>query len=398
MNQMILNNSLHFLNKVKKTKTMIELTKDSTSPVGELGIFTQADFFSKNKNAPLKYKYDERIILAYELLFQILRPKFGEKKAKPFFRAGTTMRFPSDSNYYVDNDLIRKKRSMHSYGKAGDGNWRDSEVEKYIIRVLGYSLHTQSPLAKKLRDIGINGFGTYFITGNGTFIHLDTGDKFNHYRKLPKGELEQARIDHDDLMSYPEVQMLLDVVITPNPSLPIPVTSSMYDYADYNVGNTVLFFSASWCGVCENIKQARTPIQASLIPNIKERNIDVSEQNAADLEISARYDVTVLPSFIFLKDGKIINRMDGLSTDEQIRKAIIEHNDYAPGVVSNVKETAKSTITTVTDNAKKVNDLFKPTQEDGLSTIGEILKWTIVGVGIITVLALGWLAVKSRGW
>ena len=73
-----------------------------------------------------------------------------------------------------------------------------------------------------------------------------------------------------------------------------------------NKGSVVIDFFATWCGPCKTI----APIYEKLAEAFSEvccLKVDVDESQ----EIVDKYDVSSMPTFIFLKDGKVIKKVEG---------------------------------------------------------------------------------------
>ncbi len=82
-------------------------------------------------------------------------------------------------------------------------------------------------------------------------------------------------------------------------------------------GVIMIDFWAPWCGPC----QVSGPIVEEVSENIKEKakiaKLNVDENN----EIASKFGVMSIPTFIFIKDGKEIERKIGMqSKEEMIRK------------------------------------------------------------------------------
>lgn len=79
----------------------------------------------------------------------------------------------------------------------------------------------------------------------------------------------------------------------------------------------VVDFTAAWCGPCKMI----APFYAELsekYPQLVFLKVDVDEM----AEVSAEWDVRAMPTFIFIKDGKQIDKLVGLNQPELEKKVL----------------------------------------------------------------------------
>ena len=74
----------------------------------------------------------------------------------------------------------------------------------------------------------------------------------------------------------------------------------------------ILFFSAPWCSPCKHMKKMLTE---SIMNELNLKIIDITE----DMEIAAKYEVMNVPSFVKIKDDKIISRKVGSITIEKLK-------------------------------------------------------------------------------
>ena len=74
----------------------------------------------------------------------------------------------------------------------------------------------------------------------------------------------------------------------------------------------ILFFSAPWCGPCKSMKSM---LSESIRNELNIKIIDISE----DMEIAAKYEVMNVPSFVKIKDDKIVSRKVGSTTIEKLK-------------------------------------------------------------------------------
>lgn len=71
-------------------------------------------------------------------------------------------------------------------------------------------------------------------------------------------------------------------------------------------GGVVIDFFATWCGPCKRI----APLFEKLSQEYKQivfLKVDVDESG----ELVNTFDISAMPTFIFLKDGKIVKKVEG---------------------------------------------------------------------------------------
>ena len=71
-------------------------------------------------------------------------------------------------------------------------------------------------------------------------------------------------------------------------------------------GPVVIDFFATWCGPCKRIAPTYEKLSESF-PGIVFLKVDVDESP----EIVNQYDINAMPTFVFLKDGKEVKRVEG---------------------------------------------------------------------------------------
>jgi thiol-disulfide isomerase/thioredoxin len=75
----------------------------------------------------------------------------------------------------------------------------------------------------------------------------------------------------------------------------------------------VLFFNASWCGPCRQMK----PIVAQLRrQGYHVRDVDVDKNRT----LAQKYGIRAIPTFVFVEQGSEVNRFSGGTSPENLRK------------------------------------------------------------------------------
>lgn len=78
-----------------------------------------------------------------------------------------------------------------------------------------------------------------------------------------------------------------------------------------STGLVIIDFFATWCGPCKKIAPFFEQL-ADEYAKITFLKVDVDESP----ELTEEYDVQVMPTFLFIKDGKVVKRVEGASVSE----------------------------------------------------------------------------------
>ena len=87
-----------------------------------------------------------------------------------------------------------------------------------------------------------------------------------------------------------------------------------------NEKETLILFSADWCGPCKAIKPTLEKIEESLSESYNFIKVDISVVE----ETTKRFNIRNLPTCVLTKAGKEIGRFSGVKTEAQIKKFLSE--------------------------------------------------------------------------
>lgn len=71
-------------------------------------------------------------------------------------------------------------------------------------------------------------------------------------------------------------------------------------------GAVVIDFFATWCGPCKRIAPTYEKLSEAFT-NVTFLKVDVDESP----ELTEQYSISAMPTFVFLKDGKEVKRVEG---------------------------------------------------------------------------------------
>merc|ERR1712110_461547 len=97
-------------------------------------------------------------------------------------------------------------------------------------------------------------------------------------------------------------------------------TEEEFDKAIVEAGDklVVIDFTATWCGPCQRIAPVFVKL-AEEMPDIVFVKVDVDQNEA----IAAKYNISAMPTFKFLKNGEVVKELVGAS-EAGLRAAIKE--------------------------------------------------------------------------
>jgi thioredoxin 1 len=72
-------------------------------------------------------------------------------------------------------------------------------------------------------------------------------------------------------------------------------------------GNVVIDFYATWCGPCKRIAPIFEDLSDKFYTKVQFLKVDVDESP----DLVETFDVHAMPTFVFLKDGKVVKKVEG---------------------------------------------------------------------------------------
>jgi len=93
----------------------------------------------------------------------------------------------------------------------------------------------------------------------------------------------------------------------------------LHTYTSHGIGMhmsnkiTVVKNSATWCGPCRTLQPIFEQVK-SAFPDVEFQEIDVDNENP--------YNVRAVPTIVFLKNGKEVDRTQGMKTVDQLKNII----------------------------------------------------------------------------
>lgn len=80
----------------------------------------------------------------------------------------------------------------------------------------------------------------------------------------------------------------------------------------------VIDFSATWCGPCQKVAPIIDELAIDFVGKANICKCDVDDSS----ELASQFGVRNIPTVVFIKDGKAVNRLVGANTKDAYVKAI----------------------------------------------------------------------------
>jgi len=83
----------------------------------------------------------------------------------------------------------------------------------------------------------------------------------------------------------------------------------------------ILKFEADWCGVCRKMKPVFASVARSYHGEVAFQSINVDEQ----VSLADSYKVELLPTFVAVKNGKVVGRTTGYMSAAKLKSFVNKH-------------------------------------------------------------------------
>lgn len=116
-------------------------------------------------------------------------------------------------------------------------------------------------------------------------------------------------------------KLLKEMLVMPRDVLHLKNSSELENVKN-KYPNTVIIIdcSAVWCGPCQWFSPIFEKLQKEFGKDFIFANVDVDEAR----DIAMQFAIVVVPTTIFLKDGKIINQLRGALPYEKIKELLLK--------------------------------------------------------------------------
>lgn len=196
-----------------------------------------------------------------------------------------------------------KGYKIRGMARAILGRWEESASDLHVASKLDYDeeiglvLKKVEPNARKIEE------------------HHRKYERLRKERELKKAERErkgrQAEADRDVLSALKDGEVIsIHSVSELEPKL---------NAASKTARLAILYFTATWCGPCRMISPLYTSL-AGKYPKVVFLKVDIDEAK----DVAARWNISSVPTFFFLKNGKEVDKVVGADKSALERK-IAQH-------------------------------------------------------------------------
>lgn len=112
--------------------------------------------------------------------------------------------------------------------------------------------------------------------------------------------------------------ILLSVIITVLPQEGLMAEKKEQDFQTFVKENTCAMadFYAQWCGPCRAIAPLIDELAEEFQGKVAIQKFDIDKVS----ELAAEYDISAVPTFIFFKNGEVVEKISGARTKAEFRR------------------------------------------------------------------------------
>ncbi|MGE0009922.1 MAG: thioredoxin [Candidatus Babeliales bacterium] len=104
--------------------------------------------------------------------------------------------------------------------------------------------------------------------------------------------------------------------------MPLAITKDNFDQEVTKSSKPVIVdVYATWCGPCQMMEPVIAELEKELSATHKFVKINVDESR----DLAVQFGVTSIPTFVFMKDGKVKGKETGYLSKEDLKAKVTEH-------------------------------------------------------------------------
>lgn len=92
-------------------------------------------------------------------------------------------------------------------------------------------------------------------------------------------------------------------------------------------------FWAAWCGPCKMVAPIVAKVASEFEGKVKVGKVDVD----AEPDLAKEYNISAIPALLIFKDGKQVDQIIGLCSEQDLRTKLTQYIDQVPAVTNVTK-------------------------------------------------------------
>ena len=86
-------------------------------------------------------------------------------------------------------------------------------------------------------------------------------------------------------------------------------------------GTVIVEFGAEWCGPCKAIAPILNKLSTDLAGRVSIYSVDIDQSPS----LAAKHGVMSVPTILLIKNGKVVDRIVGMTSEGNLRKKLDPH-------------------------------------------------------------------------